>query len=74
MSSLAIICSLVVGFMAVTSLSPFRNQGETRFSMKKTGRMMAYDGNFSSLTVCSTRNLLSKCGMPVCLWAEPTEL
>ena len=74
MSSAAIICSFVVGRIAVTSLSPCRNQGVTRFSMKNTGRRMTCDGNLSSRTVCSTRALLSKCGMPVRRCAEPTDV
>jgi hypothetical protein len=55
------------------SLSPFSDHGDKRFSMKKTGRMMAYDGKPRDLTVSSIRDLLSKCGMPVFLSAEPTE-
>lgn len=41
MSATAIICTTVLGSSALTILSPFRNHGLARFSMKKTGRMMA---------------------------------
>ena len=41
MSSTATICSEVVGFIAVTSWSPCRNQGVLRFSMKKVGLRIA---------------------------------
>ena len=42
--------------------------------MKNTGRRMTCDGNPSCLIVCSTRNLFSKCGMPVPSSAEPTDV
>ena len=41
-------------------LVALQEPGETRFSMKKTGRRMTCDGNFSSRTVASIRALLSK--------------
>ncbi len=61
----AIICRTVLGSSALTSLSLLRNQGLGRFSMKNTGRMIAYDGKPRSRVASSTRDLLSKWGMPV---------
>ncbi len=55
----------VLGASALTSLSPLRNQGLGRFSMKNTGRMIAYDGKPRPRVVSSTGDLLSKWGMPV---------
>ena len=73
MSSTAIICSTVLGFIAAHNLSPFRNQGEVRFSMKNTGRMITQEGKPRPRTVCSMRHLFSKCGIPAWRCADPTD-
>src|SRR5712691_4423060 len=47
-------------------------RGSTMGSMKNTGRRITWDGKRRPRTVSSMRHLLSKCGTPVCLRADPT--
>src|SRR5258708_1510808 len=74
MSSTAIICSFVPCPSAQASVEPWRLKGAIRFSMKNTGRRITCEGKRRPRTVSSIRHLLSKCGTPVCLFAEPTEV
>src|SRR5882672_12188579 len=74
MSSTAIICSLVPGPSAQANVEPWRLKGATRFSMKNTGRRITCEGKRRPRTVSSMRHLLSKCGTPVCLCADPTDV
>src|SRR6266566_4681484 len=53
---------------------PGLNHEDRKFSMKNTGRMMTNDGKPSPRTASSMRALLSKWGMPVSRFAEPTDV
>src|SRR6516225_7156796 len=74
MSSTAIICSFVPCPSAQASVEPWRLNGASRFSMKNTGRRITCEGKRRLRTVSSMRHLLSKCGMPVRLCADPTDV
>jgi hypothetical protein len=66
----------VSGFNAILSfpsINPGLNHGETKLSMKKAGRKIVYEGKPSERIFISIRHLLSKCGIPVLRWAEPTD-
>src|SRR5258708_30703344 len=73
MSSSAIICSFVPGSIAQANVEPCRLKGASRFSMKNTGRRITCEGKRRARTQSSIRDLLSKCGTPVRLFADPTE-
>ena len=56
------------------SVEPWRLKGASRFSMKNTGRRITCEGKRRLRTVSSMRHLLSKCGTPVRLCADPTDV